>query len=171
MWLAQSHVVVARKRSGLHVCIPDSKAVFGQQGPGPGWETSISQHPPLLLPIQMPAPGYSHLFSRGRGGLLGASPLGDGGAAVTPAAQLSGSHPSMWKAMWAAVLPRSQSTTKENMECFLDDTVSNPSHAFLWEGCEEGLAVCRSGALLRHPVLSADVGPRAVSTAKDSQCR
>lgn len=105
MWLAQSHVVVARKGSGLHVCIPDSKAVFGQQGPGPGWETSIPSTLPFLLPIQMPAPGYSHLFSREVGGWPpGGQSSRDGGRGWPRAAQLSGSHPSMWTAVWAAVL-------------------------------------------------------------------
>ena len=57
--------------------------------------------------------------------------------------------------------------TKENMECFLDDIVSIQSHAFLWEGCEEGSRLAAGGGpLLRHAVLSADVGPRAVPTAK-----
>lgn len=57
--------------------------------------------------------------------------------------------------------------TKENMECFLDDIVSIQSHAFLWEGCEEGSRLAAgAGPLLRHAVLSADVGPRAMPTAK-----
>lgn len=37
------------------------------------------------------------------------------------------------------------------MECFLDDTFSIPSHAFLWEGSEEGSGLsAAAGALLRH---------------------
>ena len=105
LWLAQSHVVVARKGSGLHVCLPDSKTVFGQQGPGPGWETSVPSTLPFLLSIQMPAPGYSHLFSREVGGWPpGGQSSRDGGCGWPRAAQLSGSRPSMWTAVWAAVL-------------------------------------------------------------------
>lgn len=58
--------------------------------------------------------------------------------------------------------------TKENTECFLDDTVFVQSHAFLREGGEEGVeAVCRGGGSALAPsILSADVGPRAVPAAK-----
>lgn len=105
VWLAQSHVVVARKGTVFNVCLPDSKIVFGQQGPGPGWETSVPSALPFLLPIQMPAPGYSHLFSREVGGWPpGGQSSWDGGHGWPWAAQLSGSRPSMWRAVWMAVL-------------------------------------------------------------------
>lgn len=140
MWLAQSHVVVARKRSGLHVCIPDSKAVFGQQGPGPGWETSVPSTLPFLLPIQMPAPGYSHLFSREVGGVASQGPVLSGRrprlAPGSPAFRQPPKYVEGRVGSRSCHVPRAR--TKENTECFLDDTVSNPSHAFLWEGCEEG---------------------------------
>ena len=121
LWLAQSHVVVARKGSGLHVCLPDSKTVFGQQGPGPGWETSVPSTLPFLLSIQMPAPGYSHLFSRevGGGGLPGASPLGTEAAAgpgqpsFPAAAQVCG------RPCGQPFLPRSQSMHQGKHGMFL----------------------------------------------------
>lgn len=62
-------------------------------------------------------------------------------------------------------VPRAR--TKENMECFLDDTVSIQSHAFLREGSEEGSWLSAGvGALLQHTFLSADMCPWAVPTAK-----
>lgn len=46
-------------------------------------------------------------------------------------------------------VPRAR--TKENMECFLDDTVSFRSRAFLWEGSEEGSWLSAgAGALPQH---------------------
>lgn len=46
-------------------------------------------------------------------------------------------------------VPRAR--TKENVECFLDDTAFIQSHAFLWEGGEEGSWLSAgAGALLWH---------------------
>lgn len=59
-------------------------------------------------------------------------------------------------------VPRAR--TKENMECFLDDTVSIQSHAFLWEGSEEGSRLSAgAGALGRHAQSFADM---SLHTAK-----
>lgn len=77
-------------------------------------------------------------------------------------------------------VPRAR--TKENMECFLDDTVFIQSHAFLWEGSEEGSRlsaglglcfgkispVCRRGSLgcahSQGRLLDALPGGRAMGT-------
>lgn len=173
VWLAQSHVVVARKGTVLHVCLPDSKTVW-LAGPWAWVGDLCPQRTPLPPPDPDASPGvFPPVLQRG-GGLASWGPVLLGRRPrLAPGSPAFRQPP---KYVYGCVDSRSchvpRACTKENTECFLDDTVSIPSHAFLREGYEEGVsAVCRSGALLRHPVLSADVGPWAVSTAKDSLCQ
>lgn len=160
MWLAQSHVVVAREEIWPPCLISQTqRQCLASRALGLG-RASVPSTLPFLLPIQMPAPGYSHLFSREVGvASRGAQSSRDGGSGW-PGQQAFRQPP---KYVEGRVGSRSchvpRARTKENTECFLDDTVSNPKSRIPVGGCERVSAVCRSGALLRHPVLSAGVGP------------
>ncbi|ELW61355.1 hypothetical protein TREES_T100021535 [Tupaia chinensis] len=98
----------------------------------------------------------SHLVfqaSGRRGGFSGAGPhwTEDTAGTGSPAARQLPKYVDSSVDGCSRRVPRAH--TKENMKCFLDDTVSDRSPAFLWEGSEEGVAAVwggGAGAPLQH---------------------